>query len=176
MSIVRHRLHLGAILMLSLFAWHFVLFPTVALAVTVDLPVGTVVVGAFNDVVDPATATPGQTVTLSVVNPVVIGGVTVIEAGAPILGEITVAEQRGAVGKPAKIGVTLRHVTAVDGTNIPIVGQKLMEGKNEQTASLIVTILCCVLGLLMKGGAATIPAGSQVQATTMAPAAVNVSG
>jgi hypothetical protein len=128
----------------------------------------------FNNDVDPATTAPGQTVMLSVVTPVVIEGVTVIQAGAPVLGEVTAAEKSGAVGKPAKIGVALRHVTAVDGSNIPLTGLKQMEGENKQSTALIVTILCCVLGLLMKGGIATIPAGSQLQATTMAPASITV--
>jgi hypothetical protein len=168
------RIRLGAIAALSTFAWHFLFFPAAAFAATVAVPVGTVVQVVFNNPVDPATVAPGQTVMLSVVNPVVIGGVTVIQAGAPVLGEVTAAEQSGSVGKPAKIGVALRQVTAVDGTNIPLSGQKQMEGQNKQTTSLVVTILCCVLGLLMKGGTATIPAGSQLQATTMAPVTVTV--
>ena len=164
----------GAAALLLSFAWQFVFFPTVAMAATVDVPVGTVVTVVFGAAVDPAMTAPGQTVMLSVADPVIVNGVTVIEAGAPAVGEVTVAEKRGAVGKPARIGVALRHVTAVDGKNIPLAGQKQVEGKNEQASALIVTILCCVLGLLMRGGTATIPAGSQMQATTMAPVTVTV--
>ena len=168
------RIKLGSILMLLMFSWQFLFFPTVASAATVAVPVGTAVLIVFNNAVDPTMVAPGQTVMLSVVNPVVIDGKTVIQAGASVLAEVTVAEKRGAVGKPAKVGVTLRHVTAVDGTNIPLSGQKQMEGENKQTTALVVTILCCVLGLLMQGGTTTIPAGSQLQATTMAPATVTV--
>lgn len=174
MRCMRVRIRLGAIALLCSFVWQFVFLPSVAFAATVDVPVGTVVLVVFNDAVDPATVAPGQTVMLSALNPVVVQGSKVIEAGAPVLGEVTVAEKRGAVGKPAKMGVVLRHVTAVDGTNIPLAGQKQVEGENKQTTSLVVTILCCVLGLIMKGGAATIPAGSQVQAMTMAPVTITV--
>jgi hypothetical protein len=174
MSHVEFRIRFGAIAMLASFALHFLFPPLVAVAANVDVPVGTVVFVVFNDVVDPAAASPGQTIMLSVVNRVVIAGTTVIEAGAPVLGEVTVAEKTGSIGKPAKIGIMLRYVEAVDGTNIPLVGQKLVEGESKQTSALVVTILCCVLGLLMKGGTATIAAGSQVQATTMAPVTVVV--
>jgi hypothetical protein len=174
MLYARRVTRVGAASLLVSFAWHFVLFPPVATAATVDIPVGTVVTVVFSQEVDPATTAPGQTVMLSVADPVIINGATVIAAGAPVLGEVTVAEKSGAVGKPAKIGVILRHVTAVDGKNVPLAGQKQVEGKNEQATSLIVTILCCILGLLMKGGPATIPAGALVQATTVAPVAIAV--
>jgi len=168
------RVKAVSVAMLLTFFWHFLLFETAALAATAEVPVGTVVMVVFNNAVDPAKVTIGQTLTLSVVNPVVIGKNTIIEAGAPVLAEVTIAEKNGAVGKPAKIGVTLRNVTAVDGTNIPLTGQKVIEGTNSQATSLVVTILCCILGLLMKGGNATISAGSQIQATTMSPATINI--
>ncbi|RMD82079.1 MAG: hypothetical protein D6815_10085 [Candidatus Dadabacteria bacterium] len=136
---------------------------------------GTIVVAAFEEEVNPAAVSQGQAVRLSVVNPVVVNGVTVIEAGAPVMGEVSIAQTPGAIGKPAKIGVTLQYVTAVDGTRIPISGQTVVEGENKQTTSLVVTILCCVLGLIMKGGEASIPAGSQVKATTLADAEISTS-
>jgi hypothetical protein len=170
------RVRVGAIAVLLSFACHFLFFPVAAMAASVAVPVGTVVTVVFGESIDPATVMPGQTVMLSVVNPVMVAGAMVIQAGAPVLGEVTVSEKAGAVGKPAKIGVALRHVTAVDGTNIPLSGLKQMEGENAQTTALVVTILCCILGLLMKGGKATIPAGAQVQATTMAPATITVAG
>lgn len=161
-----------AFAMLSVLSWQMFLSPIAAWAASVTVPVGTIVEVAFSDPVDPATVSPGQSVRLSVTNAVKVGDVVVIDAGAAALGEVTVAEKNGAIGKPAKIGVTLRHVTAVDGTNIPITGMKQSEGASEQTTALVVTILCCVLGLLMKGGKTTIPQGATVQATTMSQATV----
>lgn len=174
MSHQQLRIRFSALVMLLAFTWHIFFFSATAVAATVSVPVGTAVLVVFNEAVDPAMAVPGQTVTLSVVNPVVIDGATVIKAGAPVLAEVTAAEKRGVVGKPAKIGVTLHYATAVDGTNIPLNGLKQVEGENKQTTSLVVTILCCGFGLLMKGGTATIPAGSQIQATTMAPVTIAV--
>jgi hypothetical protein len=172
----RARVRFGAFTMLLALALQVVIFPAVALAATIEIPVGTVVTVVFNDTVDPTTTAPGQTVMLSVVNPVLIGGTTVIEAGAPVLGEVTMAVKRGSIGKPAQIGVALRHVVAVDGTNIALSGSKQMEGEDKTKSALVITILCCVLGLLQKGGAATIPSGAQVQAMTMAPATITVAG
>jgi hypothetical protein len=162
------------IVLTAAFVWYCLVCAVVAVAATITVPVGTAVTGVFNDPVDPAAASVGQTVMLSVVDPVVIEGAVVIQAGAPILAEVTVAQKRGAVGKPAKIGVALRYVTAVDGSNISLTGQKQIEGEDKQTESLVFTLLCCILGLLEQGAPATVPAGSQVRGTTMAPAAVVV--
>ncbi len=170
----RSQIRTWSIATLVAFVFPTTLIPSLALATPITVPVGTLVTVVFNVEVNPATATVGQTVSLSALNPVVIDGITVVQAGAPALAEVTASEENGAVGKPAKIGVALRHVTAVDGTNIPLTGQKVIEGENKQATSLVVTILCCVLGLLMKGGPATIPSGSQVVATTVAAATVNV--
>ena len=89
----------------------------------------------------------------------------VIASGAPVVAEVTRSQKKGAVGKPAIIGVTLYSVTAVDGSTVPLMGQKLVEGENKQTESLVITILCCVLGLLQQGGPASIPEGTQLEAS-----------
>lgn len=149
-------------------------FPGPAVAATVAVPIGTIVTAAFTEVVDAAVFTEGQVIGLEVVDPVVIDGVTVIEAGASVRGEVTAAQKSGAVGKPARIQVSLRTVTAVDGSQIALTATKTIEGENKQTSSLVITLLCCILGLLQKGGNAQIPAGASVQATTVAAANVDV--
>lgn len=173
---VRLRRKLGpwAILSSVVFSWTLILSPAVVLASTVRIPVGTIVTAGVNDAIDPSSVSPGQMVTLSVITPVLIDGVKVIEAGAPVTAEVVVSQTKGAVGKPAKVGIALRNVAAVDGTLVPLSGQRQVEGENKQGTSLVVTILCCVLGLLMKGGEASIPAGAQIQGTTMAESSVSV--
>ena len=141
----------------------------------VTVPAGTVITCAFDNPVSPTAVSVGQMITLKVVDAVVVEGATVVQAGASVRAEVTAAETRGSVGKPAKIQVSLRTVTAVDGTNIPVTATKSVEGENKQTSSLVITILCCVLGLLQKGGDAEIPAGATVTATTLSAAQVNVS-
>ncbi len=138
----------------------------------VQVPVGTVVDLVFDSAVNPKTTTIGQTVTLRVANPVLVNGATVVAAGALAQGEVTVAQKAGAVGKEAQIGVVVKQVAAVDGTVIPINGTKSVIGENKQTSSLVITLLCCILGLLQQGGSAEIAAGSALRATVAAPVEV----
>ena len=141
---------------------------------TLKVPGGTSVVCEFVSSIDPATVAPGQLVHLRVVNDVIVGGVTVIKAGAAAQGEVTIAEKQGAIGKPAKVGVIVRTIEAVDGTRIPVTGMSSREGESKQTEALVVTILCCILGLIMKGGATEIAAGTSLTVQTLGPAEVSV--
>ena len=104
-----------------------------------------------------------------------VDGNVVIEGGARATAEITLSQKKGAVGKPAVIGVMVRSVEAVDGTMIPISGIKQVTGENKQSEALIVTILCCILGLMIQGGEAEIAAGTNMEATIDATTAVEVS-
>jgi hypothetical protein len=131
------------------------------------VPAGTPVILEFVSGIDPTMVTPGQTVSLRAVSDVVVSGVTVIAAGAAATGEVTVAEKRAAIGKPAKIAIIVRSVDAVDGTKIPVTGQSSREGENKQTESLVIAILCCILALVIKGGEAEIPAGTTITVQTL---------
>jgi|GEM_PF-745870 len=139
--------------------------PSTAVARMLTIPVGTPIVLKFDETIDPATATIGSTVHLSVLQEVTVNGEVAFEAGAPASGQVTQSEKPGSIGKPAVIGVALQSAQAVDGTLVPVSGMKVVEGENKQTSSLIVTILCCVLGLLLKGGNAEIQAGTTMDAT-----------
>lgn len=165
---------MGSILTLcSFLAW--MMTPSSALGQTaVNVPIGTAVVCAFEDAVSPTATTAGQSVILVVVDDVVVDGRTVISAGAPVRGEVVLSETKGSIGKPAKVHVAVRTVDAVDGTSIALSGTKVAEGQDKQTSSLVITILCCVLGLLQKGGDAEIPAGATLTASTMSAATVTV--
>jgi len=153
------------------------LFAPAAMAAseTVTIPGGTRLVLAFENAVEPESAQIGQKVYLRVVNGVDVDGKTVIEGGARAVAEITQSQKKGAIGKPAVIGVMARTVEAVDGTMIPISGVKQMEGENKQSEALIVTILCCILGLMIQGGEAELAAGTNMEVTIDATTAVEVS-
>jgi fructose-specific component phosphotransferase system IIB-like protein len=147
-----------------------------AAAEAVSVPAGTALTLALEDGLHPDSALVGQKVFFRVVNPVVIDGKTVIAAGARATGEVTHSQKKGPVGKPAVIGVMLRHVEAVDGSMVPVTGVKRIEGENKQTDALIITILCCILGLVIQGGEAELIAGTQVDATVDLTTTVNVDG
>jgi hypothetical protein len=144
---------------------HLVAAPNIAFAAPVEIPVGTPVTLSFQVALNPETAVIGETVMLTVADDVRVGKTVVIAKGANATAEVVNAQKRGSVGKPAVIQVVLRTVSAVDGTAVLLSGQKQVAGEDKQTSALVITILCCILGLLQKGGDAEIPAGSTVQGT-----------
>jgi hypothetical protein len=68
----------------------------------------------------------------------------------------------------------MRSVEAVDGSNIALSGTKHVQGENKQTQSLVITILCCILGLIIQGGDAEIASGSSMDATVEMTTTVEV--
>jgi hypothetical protein len=145
-----------------------------AATVKVQIPVGTVVDLTFDTLVTPATAAVGQTVTLKVTNDVKVNGKVVIAAGTTATGEVVAEAKSGAIGKEASISVTAKQVAAVDGTVVPLSGTKAVSGEGHETSSIVITLLCCILGLLQHGGKAEIPAGSTLRTTVAAPVEIQV--
>lgn len=141
-------------------------------AAVVSVPPGTRVLLRLEETVSPETKSVGDQVTLSVVSDVVVNGKVVIAAGAPAVGEVTVSSKKGAVGKPAEIGFQVTSVMAVDGKSVPLRATRKAEGKSKMTEAIVVTILCCVLGLLMKGGEASFEKGLTIEAETSFPVSV----
>ena len=151
-----------------------ILLPAVVVAAELTIPVGTPVVLQFVETIDPAVVIVGSTVYLTVLSDVTVEGQTAFTAGSTATGVISQAEKAGGIGKPAVLGVTLQSVQAVDGTAVPVSGMMTVEGENKQTSTLVITIICCVLGLLMKGGNIDIPAGSTTDATVAMATSITV--
>jgi len=141
----------------------------------VKVPSGTVVTLRTMTPLTPEQLNVGDLVILAVVSDVVVDGKVVIKAGAEARGEITSSKSRNMIGIAARIGLSVRSVTAVDGSTIPLFGTKLAEGKSKMTVSIGLSLVCCILFALMKGGDATIPAGTQIQATVAGTTSVQVS-
>ena len=117
----------------------------------------------------------GSKIQASVANDVIIDGKVVIRAGSPCDVTVVSAKKAGIVGAPGAITVSVNYVKAVDGTNIPISSAtKSEEGKSQVTTAIVITILCCILGLLIKGKEGVIPAGTQLIGYTVSQAEVNV--
>lgn len=140
----------------------------------VTIPYGTAIDLKFEGRIAPETSPLGSSVMLTVTVPVMVNGKTVIAAGAAATGEITESSKPGAIGKPGSVGVVIKRVAAVDGTIVPLDGMKIVEGKSKQTSAIVISLLCCVLGLLQKGENAEIPAGSTIRATVATPIDVQV--
>jgi len=164
-----------ALLVLVSVAVHLFVPAALAASEMVKIPGGTVLVLAFENALHPESAQVGEKVYLRVVTAVTVDGRTVIEGGARATAEVTHSQMKGAIGKPAVIGVMARAVEAVDGTMIPISGVKHVEGENKQSEALIITILCCILGLIIQGGEAELAAGTNMEVTIDATTSVEVS-
>jgi len=156
------------------FAWTF-LFAKNCLAQTgTQIPSGTVVIVKTNTTLTPEQLNIGDTVDLSVVNDVVIDGKVVIAAGAAARGEIVSAKKRNFIGIAGKIGMVLQSAQAVDGSSVQIRGSKIVEGEDKMVMSIGLSLICCILFALIKGGEAVVPAGVQIEAQVSSTTTVNV--
>ncbi len=156
------------------FVWMFCIPHEAIAQQKVEIPVGTVVVLITNTTLSPEHLNIGDTVDLSVVSDVIVDGQVVIAAGAKARGEITASKTKNLIGIAAKIGLAVQSVQAVDGTTIIMSGNKLSEGKSKMVASIGLSLICCILFALMKGGEASLPAGTQIEATVPATTSVTI--
>jgi uncharacterized Zn-binding protein involved in type VI secretion len=143
-------------------------------AFSVTVPFGTPVSLRVQERIHPSTNQVGQSVVLVADRDVVVEGKVVVRAGARATAEVTRSTKRGEVGKPAEIAIEAKSVEAVDGTMLALDGTKLVAGESKQTSSLVITLLCCLLGLLQQGEDAEIMAGSLVDATVQGAQTVEV--
>jgi len=165
-------------LLLVTFSSSFIL-PLKAAAMVLDEKKVTVVTGTaviLETVKDITTkdVNVGDKVSLSVSNDVIVDGEIVIKKGTIAFGEVVVSQKIGAVGAPGKLGISVRSVPAVDGTNIILSGSKNVEGKSKQAESIVLTLLCCILFLVMKGEDATIKKGANIETYVLSNATVTV--
>jgi hypothetical protein len=140
----------------------------------VRVPAGTRVSLELAETLSPEATYVGDKVDLRVTHDVVIDGKVVVEMGAAAAGEVAVATKKGSIGKPAEIGVSVKSITAVDGTKISASAYKVIEGEDKQTLALVVGLALCILGLLIKGGDAYLFEGTQIEATTASNVEVEV--
>ena len=94
----------------------FVLFSGLA-AAQVQIPEGTPLQVRLEDDLSSATAQEGQSVALTVVNEVAIGGSVVIPAGTAVLGHVTKAVPKK-LGRNGKLDFSVESLTAGDGEAI----------------------------------------------------------
>ena len=137
------------------------------LAETVVLRNGTPLQLSLFQTVSSETATVGQRVTFKLSYDVKVGGKIVLPAGTNAMGEIVDVESKGMIGKPGTLSIQLKSIQAIDGTTIPLSASKVVKGKDKQTTAIIVTLLLCIFGLMMKGEDASLQSGSIIEAYTI---------
>lgn len=148
-------------------AAYFFLFTTAPAWASIVISNSTQVPLELSEELSSQTGHVGQSVRLRLMKDILINNQIVATAGSPAYGEITYLKKSGAVGKNGEISIQVKTLSAVDGTLINITGSKSVSGKEHQAASIVLTILCCLLFLIMKGDKAVLPVGTPVDATVL---------
>jgi hypothetical protein len=109
--------------------------------------------------------TEGAIVNLEVSEPLVVGGATIFERGAPAHARITQVKKAARWGHDGEISWTMQDVTAVDGTRIPahFVGESQNTGSSEASGIVAASGNAMLVEQstfsLHKGDAALLPVG-----------------
>ena len=141
---------------------------------TVVLKAGTVIPLSLETTIDGNNVRTGQTIQFRVVQDIKVDGKTIIAAGSLAQGQVVRAEKNGLLGSAGEVEISVKSEQAVDGTAVYLTnGNVFDERKNKVVISVVVT-LCCLVGFLIKGGKAEIPAGTQINATVMSNTEINV--
>jgi len=140
---------------------------TIPAGQTVVLKAGTVVPLSLLTTISSKSARSGQIVDFRVTSDIKVNESIVIKTGSIAHGQITHVKRNGLLGTQGEIEVKVQSVNAVDGTTVYLTGNGLNEEGNNQMALSIVLTVCCILGFLLKGGNAEIPAGTQCLSTVM---------
>lgn len=113
----------------------------------------------------------GDIINFTVVNAVVVNGVTIVERGAPAKARVAVAKQSGRWGRSGKLGWAMQDVLAADGTRIALRMEKKLAGDSKGgtvATGIIVTSLvfwpAAPLWGFKKGKDVTMPAGKRFEA------------
>jgi hypothetical protein len=167
------------IVIFSLIFFHIAstLLPTLCLAqqrASIRIPSGTEVPVVISEKLSSGTHSAGSEFSAKVANDVSVSGVVVFRNGAPVTGVVESAKKKGAVGAAGRLAISLKSTHAVDGTTVALSGSKEVEGESSVGTAVIITVLCCILGLLMQGGNADIPAGTQISSRTAQEATITV--
>lgn len=93
---------------------------TVCCSAQVTIPEGTKIRVRLENTITSATAEEGQTVELSVVDPVKIGDVTVFPEGARATGTVVEAHERRRMGRAGKLDFSIDRVKAADNSWVSV--------------------------------------------------------
>lgn len=153
----------------SFFMFFFFLsyvFSSTCLASTIELPSGTYVQLELAETVSSKTANIGDGIKFRVIADVKKSGKILIKGGTIASGVIMSVDKNGMIGKPGSLGVQLKSVPAIDGSLVPLSASKVIQGEDKQGTALVVTLVLCIFGLFIKGGDASLQAGSIFEAIT----------
>ncbi len=133
----------------------------------VTIPAGTTILVEFTETLSSRTTQTGQLVGLRLVEPIVIDGRTIVEAGAVGGGEVIDAARSGIGGRSGKLIVSGRYIeiggqrARIRGLQVVIAGD---DNSREAVNTMILVPYVGWMGGFITGGEIEIPAGTRAQA------------
>lgn len=110
----------------------------------------------------------GDRIYLEVAEPLTYRGQTVVPVGSVVVGEVAQADRNGHFGVKGKLGIRLLYIDTPTGS-VRLTGQAHHEGTSGTALSVGTIAFVSVLGFLIHGTSAVIPAGSAVTAYLAEP-------
>ncbi|ANI76724.1 hypothetical protein EP837_00273 [Sphingobium sp. EP60837] len=150
-------------------------------AQSIILPEGLTITLETRQDVSSKSTKEGQSIDLAVTKPVVIGGVTVIAAGTPVIGEVMRASDNGLLGRSGKLNIRVSRVRAGQ-QDVAVRGERNVEGKSGTLNSVGAGIVFLPLAILVRGKDVPLPAGTtfdvyvdkEIAIATTGPASMNM--
>ena len=140
-------------------------FASQGLTEPVKLTDGTLIKVRLRQTLTSGKVKTGELVQFSVVENVVSPkGHILVEKGATASGKVTVSKRRGMLGVAGKLEFTIESVTAIDGTSIPVRGQKSASGQNNTAVTVVTTVLFFLPALFVHGRDVTVTEGTEFPA------------
>jgi hypothetical protein len=135
----------------------------------VNIPNGTPIEVELMQTLSSEEVEAGTPVNFTVVAPVKVNGVTVIERGAPARGRITEAQKARRWGRSGNLKWMMNDVTSTSGDSIPVSFTQGIKGNGSSgkvaigmiATAVVIMPLAAPLWGFKKGGKATIPAGKR---------------
>lgn len=147
----------------------------------VKIPDGTVIEIELKSTLSGETLNEGDPIDFTVVQPVQVGGVTVINRGAPAKGRVAAAKKAGRWGRAGKLGWAMQDVMTV-GSRIPLRAAQSSAGGSSSgkvaigvVATSLIFWPAAPLWGLKKGKKASIPAGQRFEVFVHGDTAVKAS-
>lgn len=131
---------------------------------TVTLRDGTPVILSLTEQVSSETHHTNDIINMAAARDVEVDGVVVIRVNAPATGRVTWCEENGRVGQAGKLQISVDQVKAADGSTVNLKATLGSKGKDKETQSVALGVVCCPLFLLEKGEHAVYPPGTEIKA------------
>jgi len=166
------RVRITSVCLLVAYVWAFGPIHVARAEGRMIVPAGTLVLVHPLDEITPKSYNAGDTVEFVVAQDVKVEDQVVIKQGARARGQVTESKKAGIAGMPAKIGIQLSSVEALDGSMIPIRASKLMEGDDRLVISVVLAVFVCLPLILLPGGNTQISTSTVFEAFTLGKAEV----